>query len=38
MASKMEKAELRDLPHSGHLVTAVGPQVLQHADTIIRQD
>jgi hypothetical protein len=38
MASETAKAELHDLPHSGHPVTAVSPEMLQHADAIIRKD
>jgi hypothetical protein len=38
MASETEKEELHDLPYSGHPVTAVGPEMLQHADTIVCKD
>jgi hypothetical protein len=38
MASETEKAEPHDLPCSGHPVTAVSPEMLQHADAIIRKD
>jgi hypothetical protein len=38
MASETAKAELHDLPLSGHPVTAVSPEMLQHADAIICKD
>jgi hypothetical protein len=36
--SKTGKTELHDFPHSGHLVTSVSPNMLQHADAIICKD
>ena len=38
MLSKTEKAELHDLPHSCHPVTAGSPEMLQHADAIVCMD
>jgi len=38
MASETAKAEPHDLPRSGHPVTAVSPEMLQHADSIICKD
>jgi len=35
MASKTGKVELCDLPHSGHPVTAVSPEMLPCADAIV---
>jgi hypothetical protein len=32
MASETGRAELRNVPCSGHTVTAVSPEMLQHAD------
>jgi len=37
-ASETEKVELFDLPHSGRPVTAVSPEMLQHANAIVRED
>ena len=38
MASETGKAEFHAIPHRGCLVTAVSPEILQHADTIICND
>jgi hypothetical protein len=37
-ASETGKAEPHDLPHSGRPVTAVHPEMLQHADAIVHED
>jgi hypothetical protein len=38
IASETAKAELHDLPCSGLPVTAVRPEMLQHADAMICKD
>jgi hypothetical protein len=38
MASKIGKAELRDLPCSGRCVTPLSPEMLQRADAIVCED
>jgi hypothetical protein len=38
MASETGKVDLHDLPCSGCPVTAIGPEMLQHADAILHKD